>query len=536
MDADGRAVLRACGAGGLTDPAGRLPDPLAADSRRTPPGPDRGTPRDPGMKPAPMSLKKIWLLLALLAVVVHGAWIQTVRVCMPEYGASPYKYPYNMGDSGSYTLSSQALFDSRPMAPLFRERIVFPLFLAAGIKLGDPTKTLFLMLPLHGVAVMAICYVAGTLSRRRWVSVLSGLLYVANPSLYNFGINLGPDVLHAQLAIIATALAIAWPRSLRMSLLVGATLAWIVTQLTRPTYYPIALGLALLWWPCLKNPGVRRATILALAATLLVPMFFVGTNAIRYGVATPYFAGYENVVKIIPARIRMLKRHAQDPSQLYSRLYLEEEERAGQDPDYLALQLRVACPTPKDFSLHYRNLMKASLDLIGSNFGLFIRSGIEELRLTTMGCGSSPANKIIPANAAFAAAHDSVIRKTTKLALPLFVLGVLMALANRQRRVLAFVFICFALVFAPSVMLWWQGLRTRLPAELLMIPFVALSLGSLPGLGFIAGTALAGYVPFKAFRFPEIYLKWTAWLCFALAALAVILPRMRGPRRPDGEI
>ena len=113
MDADGRAVLRACGAGGLTDPAGRLPDPLAADSRRTPPGPDRGTPRDPGMKPAPMSLKKIWLLLALLAVVVHGAWIQTVRVCMPEYGASPYKYPYNMGDSGSYTLSSQALFDSR---------------------------------------------------------------------------------------------------------------------------------------------------------------------------------------------------------------------------------------------------------------------------------------------------------------------------------------------------------------------------------------------------------------------------------------
>ena len=52
----------------------------------------------------------------------------------------------------------------------------------------------------------------------------------------------------------------------------------------------------------------------------------------------------------------------------------------------------------------------------------------------------------------------------------------------------------------------------------------------------IAGTALAGYVPFKAFRFPEIYLKWTAWLCFALAALAVILPRMRGPRRPDVEI
>ena len=52
----------------------------------------------------------------------------------------------------------------------------------------------------------------------------------------------------------------------------------------------------------------------------------------------------------------------------------------------------------------------------------------------------------------------------------------------------------------------------------------------------LAGTALAGYVPFKAFRFPEIYLKWTAWLCFALAALAVILPRMRGPRRPDGDI
>ena len=292
----------------------------------------------------------------------------------------------------------------------------------------------------------------------------------------------------------------------------------------------------MLWWPCVKNQHVRRATILALAATLLVPAFFVSTNAIRYGVLTPYFAGYENVVKIIPARIRMLKRHAQDPSQRFSTLYLEEEEMAGQQPDYLALQLRVACPPSKDFSRHYRNLMKASLDLIKSNFGLFIRSGMEELRLTIMGCVSSPAYKIIPTNAAFAAAHDSIIRKTTMLALPLLVLGMSMAMANRQRRILAFVCICFALVFVPSVMLWWQGLRTRLPAELLMIPFVALSLGSLPGWGFVAGTALAGYVPYKAFRFPEIYLKWTGWLCFVLAVLAVFLRRMKGLRRPDGEM
>ena len=111
--------------------AGCLPDSSAADSRGTPPDLGHGIKREAGAKLAPLSLKRIWLLLAILSVVIHGAWIQTVRVCMPDCGASPYKYPYNMGDSGSYTLSSQALFDSRPMAPLFRERIVFPLFLAA---------------------------------------------------------------------------------------------------------------------------------------------------------------------------------------------------------------------------------------------------------------------------------------------------------------------------------------------------------------------------------------------------------------------
>ena len=491
------------------------------------------------VEPTRWPLKKIWFLLAILSVVLHGAWIQTVRNYMPDCGASPYKYPYNMGDSGSYTLSSQALFDSRPMAPLFRERIVFPLFLAAGIKLGDPTTTLFLMLPLHGITVMAICYIAGTLSRKRWVSILSGLLYVVNPSLYNYGIWLGADVLHAQLAIIAAALAIAWPRSLRVPHLIGASLLWIITQLTRPPFYPIALGLVFLWWPCVKNQRVRWATILALVATLLVPMFFISTNAIRYGVLTPYFGGYENIVKIIPARIQMLKRHSQDPSQIYSRLYLEEETRAGQNPDYLALRLREASYPSKDFSLNYRNLMQSSLNLIKSNFGLFAKSCLTEFRLTIVGCGSSPVNLLIPLPpryAAFAAVHDSLIRKATALALPLGLLGLLITFTNRQRRVLAFASIFFALVLIPSIMLWWQGVRFRLPAELFMTPFIALSLGSMPGLGFIAGTALAGYVPFKAFRFPEIYLKWTAWLCFALAALAVILPQMRGPRRPDGKI
>lgn len=525
MDADGRAILRSCRENRLMQPAGCSPDSSTADSRGTPLERSQRPAQQPEVTPAPLSLRKIWLALAILSVVIHGAWIQTVRIYMPDCGATPYKYPYNMGDSGSYTLSSQALFDSRPMAPLFRERIIFPLFLAAGIKLGDPTYTLFLLLPLHGAAVMAICYIAGTLSRKRWVSILSGLLYMANPSLFSFGITLGPDVLHAQLAMIATAFAIAWPRSLRISFLIGATLLWVVTQLTRPTYYPIALGLVLLWWPCVKNQSVRRATILALAATLVVPTFFVSTNAIRYGVLTPYFAGYENIVKVIPARIRMLKRHSQDPSQKFSRLYLEEETSAGQHPDYLALQLRTACPPPKDFSRRYRQLLQSSLDLIRSNFGLFIQSGMEELRLTIMGCGNSPAYKIIPGNAAFAAAHDSIIRKTTKLVLPLFMIGVWIAWTNRQRRILAFVAICFVLVFVPSIMLWWQGLRTRLPAELLVIPFVALSLGSPQGLGFLVGTTLLGYAPFKLFRLPEVYLKWTTGICMALATLAVYFQR-----------
>ena len=479
-------------------------------------------------------MKKNWLLIALLSIVIHGAWIHIVQIYMPDCGAPPYKFPYNMGDSGSYALSSQALFDSRPMAPLFRERIIFPIFLAAGNLLGNPARALWLMLPLHGLAVIAICYITSILSSKRWVPLVSGLLYVLTPSFYFFGIELGTDVLHAHLAVCATALAIAWPRTLRVSHLAGTSLLWMATQLTRPTYFPIGFGLLLLWWPCMKNRYTRVASAFALVATLLVPVYFICTNASRYGVFTPTFCGFENIHTIITPRIRMFQRHSEDPSRRYSRLFSEERDKAMQNPDYLALKMRAAEPPSNDFRSHYRHLMQYNVEYIKNNKGLFLKSGMMELRSIIMACGRSPAHKIIPGNPAFAAAHDSVIRKTTRLALPLGLLGLIIALTNRQWKIVAFASIFFAMVFIPSIMLWWQGDRIRLSAELLMMPFVALSLGSLPGLGFIAGTTLLGYIPFKTFQLPENYLKWTIWLCLVLAVFAVLVQRSKKQRLGEG--
>ena len=47
----------------------------------------------------------------------------------------------------------------------------------------------------------------------------------------------------------------------------------------------------------------------------------------------------------------------------------------------------------------------------------------------------------------------------------------------------------------------------RLPAELVLMPFVVLALGTSGGWIFIAGTALLGYAPFKLFGLPELYLQ-----------------------------
>lgn len=469
-------------------------------------------------------MKRIVWWLALLVVLVHGIWIQRVGSHVRAGGADPY----TMCDTESYVLAADQFFSPIPVAPVFRERIFYPLMLAVARQFGSDATVLWLLLPLHGLSVWAIAYIAGILSDKKWVPIGSALFYALNPSFYTYGVNLGTDVCHAQFAIVATAASMAWMKTGRRRWVVAAVLCWGVAQLTRQAFLPIAVALVPLWWVRLREPATRLATVAALAATLAIPVFYVVSNAIVFGVPAPSFATVEALHRYVVPRMRMQQRHAENPGLELTPLWLDERERVAlENDDYRALQLyRPAAPSP-DFRKRYLRVMESDMEIIRKDWGLFWASGMQEVWSQASTPPSAPARVLVPEGGPGIARQESLLRKGFKLSLALCLIGLAAAFARRHFGIVLFVLLFVAMTLLPSVLVWWLGGRMRLPAELVLMPFVVLALGTSGGWRFMVGTALLGYGPFKWFGLSEIYLHSVTALFLLLGIGTAVKEQVR---------
>ena len=116
--------------------------------------------------------KSFWrgmLLLGVVLALLRGANVAYVLHCSQRDGIAYYDGP----DTFSYVGNAEAMFDERPMSPLFRERVAYPFLLAAVKAIGlEYSDLLWLTVPLEIPSVLAMALLGLTLTRRKTVAAL----------------------------------------------------------------------------------------------------------------------------------------------------------------------------------------------------------------------------------------------------------------------------------------------------------------------------------------------------------------------------
>ncbi|MFH0909619.1 MAG: hypothetical protein V1929_12735 [bacterium] len=359
---------------------------------------------------------------------------------------------------------------------------------------------LWLLLPFHVPAVLSIGYLARVVSGRRTVGLLGAFLYLLYPTVFNHGVHIGTDLLHAQLAVTAVACTIAWTRTRLISWACAALLLWPIVQLTRPTFFPVVLVLPFALWVTIDRLRDLRWSLALLAMSVVVPLTFAVKNRIDYGVLTPSFAGLENVHRYLVPSINAVRRDAEEPDALMMHLWHEERDlKAGADPEYVAMKLYEPVPVPVCFAENYRILMQRDISFVKSNLVWLLRvfrANVSDELLIPPTWPFGPSGDI----------RDGLLRKAQKGALLLVMLGLVLGWVNGPRNHVLFAAAITGLVLVPAFLIWWVGDRVRLPVDLVMVPFIAAAVTDGVVLAGMAVLAVVVYAPFRLLHLSTVYL------------------------------
>lgn len=164
----------------------------------------------------------------------------------------------------------------------------YPLLLAGSLALtGAVTPVLWVTVVAGMLAVAALAWLAGYLTGRRSSAVAAGLLFCVWLPVYRYGPLLLTDALHAFLAAIALATAVAWRASHGAGWAAVSAFAWVAVQSLRATFFAVAPLLVLLLIERGASRRIRAVSASVCAATLLVPTFVVASNWLHHGLASP---------------------------------------------------------------------------------------------------------------------------------------------------------------------------------------------------------------------------------------------------------
>ena len=462
-----------------------------------------------------------WMLaLAVATMLARGA---SVAQILNRSRADGVEY-YATADTGSYVANSYAMFDERPMSPIFRERIAYPFLLALARWAGlEHRQLLWLTVPLEVPAVLAMAWLGWLLSRRKAVAALGALLFAASPNAFQHGATLLPDWLNAQVMLMGIALLLDWALEGRRKSAVGACILLPLAQLIRPTLFPVVGPVVLLLAQGFRVPGRRAVNAAICASVMAYPALSAGVNHSLYGVARPMLSAGFQLHHSYVSYVRALRRNAENPQSMTA-LYFDEKHNVQlADPREVATGAYGHGPIRPDFAENYNGIVESARAYLLENKMLWAQAAAAGIRQQLF---APPAMRSAAQGGRASPAWQAWMRRLHLGALFFATCGAALLVRRLPVGVALFYAGCTGLVVLASAASWHYGVRVRLLAEILYTPVLAAGLLSGTAWKCAAATVAAAYLPRRLLRVPHAYV--TVVSAVATAATAILLLRRSG--------
>ena len=486
-----------------------------------------------------------WIfVLGIVLMVLRATNIAYVLHCSQRDGVAYYSGP----DTGSNIQNSEALFDERPMSPIFRERIVYPFLLGMVRMVGlEYQHILWLTVPLELPCVFAMALFGWVLTRRKAVAALGALLYVLNPNGYQLSAVLMPDWLNGQVMLMATALLVNWARNGSRQSGWAACLLIPISQMIRPTLFLLIGPLFLLLWKGFFSRERRLINAMLCASAIAYPAINLGINASWYGVPNLLLSSGFQLHHCYVSYVRAIQRNAEQPQSM-TFLYFDEKHNVQlADPREIATDPYGSSPIRPDFAILYNGIVESSRAFLHQNFGLWMQANLAGIQAQLfypprLSPSPSPAamdgfRKIMLLEPVDTGQHgaslypdlDALMRKIHLLALYFSLAGVMLTIRRFPIGVTLFYAGCTGIVALACGAAWYDSVRVRLWLDLIYTPILAVGLLSFPAwLGFISLSVFA-YGPRKLFHWPQTYMVVASTVVTTLSALFLL--RISGPEQ-----
>jgi hypothetical protein len=468
-------------------------------------------------------MKSFWRWMFLSGVVsmfLHGANIGYVLHCSQRDDVEYYDGP----DTPYYVQNSAAMFDERPLSPLFRERIVYPLMLAAVHHAGiEYRQLLWLTAPFEIPAVLAMAWMGWILTRRKSVAALGAWIYMLNPNGYQLGATLMPDWFNGQIIVMAVALLLNWAANGHRKSGLAACVLLPLSQMIRPTLFPVLVPMILLLGKGFFVRNRRAINGLLCACVMAYPAVTAAINYKLYGVPRMLLAPGLQLHQGYVSYIRAMKRNAEHPDSI-TRLYFDEKHNVAlADPRERAVNPYGNGPIRPDFAENYNDIVRTSTAYLQENFSLWIQSGsfgiYHQLFYPPHFEPDPRASRLYPDLA-------SAMPTLHKVALFFAFCGVMLSIRRLPMGVTLFYACCTAIIAMAVTAGWNDSVRVRLLLDLIYTPILAVALLSVPAWACLGCLATFAYGPRKLLHFSNTYMIRMSEII--LLGSAMVLLRISG--------
>jgi len=438
-------------------------------------------------------MNRFWraiLILGIVSAVLHGINIAYVLHCSERDGVEYYTFD----DTASYINNSRAMFEEQPMSPLFHERVVYSFLLAVVNAAGLPYHSLiWLTVPMEVPAVMCMALLGLLLTRRKYIAVISAVIYVLNPNSYQISASLLPDWLNGQCALISMALTLNWVLNGHKKSGYAACFMIPFTQMIRPTTFPMIVPLLILLFRKDSLASHRRTLngLLCLSA-LAYPLLTTAINYSLYGVPRPLLAPGLQLHHGYVSTIRAMLRNAETPGSITEYYFDEKHNVALKHPAEVAIDSYGNSPIRADFASNYYHIVQMSKEIISQHPGL---------RLEIMLTGAQRYLFFAPSfSPGVNSSHlypdwSSTMRKLHWMALVFTLCGAALMVRRLDPRVTLFILCWVGIVGLVLVGTHHDSVRVRLLIDLMFIPFFAVGLLSVPTWISLFSLVLIAYGP-----------------------------------------
>lgn len=467
--------------------------------------------------PGSTRLTAVIAMFCLLALILHLLHLQHfVNICK-----TANKELYITTDSGFYQNVANHLLGKGYAQPTYRERPFYPCLLILCDSLGEDKSTVLRLVSfLNVLAVAAIGYLAYLFTNRIRGTIIACSLYIFYPNTYQYGVVIETDALHAFLALCAIACTAGWTIKDHKPCGWGAMIFWLLTLLTRPTFFLVVFLLPVILWRPMRN-GRRIFAAMIFMAALFAPLFSTLLHYNQYGLFAPSIHAPEILYRSVLPQMKALIANDENPVPLSSIYNYERDVAAFQNPafsDYYAY--RGETTNMRD---SYRVIMNESKRFILDHPVYFLRStfwGLQQQILPFFPMHYFPRktgsniDQIEWVQRLFRALHYASV-----------ILGWcgLLLLARKGRcDWAAFIFGIIGIVIGPTSLIWWFGDRFRLPVDLLLLSIIPLAMLHKSPWIILASIFVLAYLPMRIIGLPESYFHFTAGGLLALGTVLLL--------------